>query len=105
MEKYNLIKQTFADYECQLLTTYEEYIEKKLTNTSKYKIIAVCGHIVENCWFHMFKYRGTGLLCKHCTDVNHKEHNKELNNNLKDINCQSLDIENKSTKFSALCVI
>lgn len=94
MERYNAIKQTFADHECQLLTTYEEYIDKKLKNTSKYKIIAVCGHIVENCWFHMFKYRGTGLLCKNCIDINHTEHNKELNlDNSYTFNLEYLSIE------------
>lgn len=87
MERYNIIKQTFTEYECQLLTTYEEYIENGYDKTKyqKFKIIAICGHIVPNCWFHMFKYRGTGLLCKNCIDINHKEHNKELNTELKDI--------------------
>ena len=101
MDKYNVIKQTFAHYECQLLTTYEEYIENKLDKTkySQFKIIAICGHVVPNCWYHMFKYRGTCLLCKDCTDNNHKEHSKECNkkHNLKDnINSQSLSIENDS---------
>ena len=80
MDKYESIRKTFADHECQLLTTYETYIENKLDKTKypQFKIIAICGHIVPNCWFHMFKYRGTGLLCKDCTDNNHKEHNTNL---------------------------
>jgi len=98
MERYNKIVQTFADYECQLLTTYEEYIESDKTKL-KFKIIALCGHIVPNCWFHMFKYRGTGLLCKDCIDRNHKEHNKEIHATRKDINCYSLELENTSIEL------
>ena len=92
MVAYEIIKQTFEKESCKLVTTEEEKKINNLQSTSKYKIIASCGHIIENCWFHMFKYRGTGKICKMCIDKEHSSHSKDLNKEVS----YSLKIEHQS---------
>ena len=68
MVKYETIKETFENGGCKLLTTDDEMVSNNLGTTSKYSIIGACGHHIENCWYHMFKYRGTGKYCKDCNN-------------------------------------
>lgn len=79
MVLYEDIKRTFEKEGCKLITTREEMQIHNLHVTSKYKIIASCGHEIDGCWFHMFKYRGTGKICKTCMDKSQAIHNKALN--------------------------
>lgn len=94
MPSYTEIKDVFAEKGCKLLTTEEEMLENNLNNMSKYKIEATCGHIIEGCYLHMFKYRGTGTICNACVSKRIgkklKDENKELVNN----NSTSFIIEN-----------
>ena len=78
MVLYEDIKNEFEIEGCTLLTTKEEMQIQNLQTTSKYKIIASCGHEIDGCWFHMFKYRGTGKICKSCMDKKQSIHNKTL---------------------------
>jgi hypothetical protein len=95
---YDVIKETFRTKDCKLLTSEEEFISKKLNGLSKYKLLASCGHEVNNCWFHMFKYRSTGVICKICVDSNQSKHQIELNKNF-DGNCYALNIEFQSIQL------
>ena len=95
---YDDIKEIFTTKDCKLLTSEEEFITNKLNGQSKYKLLASCGHEVNNCWFHMFKYRSTGMICKNCVDTNHKEHNKNLHKHI-DGNSYTLNIEFQSIEL------
>ena len=95
---YNDIKNTFELKECKLLTTKDDFKNNKMNGQSKYTLIAKCGHQVDNCWFHMFKYRNTGVLCKKCIDSKKSENNINLNKNIEG-NSYCLNIEFESVKI------
>ena len=105
MVNYEIVKEAFENENCQLLTTEKEMKEKNLGTTDKYTIIASCGHKIDNCWFHMFKYRGTGKICKDCIDLKQSEHSIALNKNIDGnsygllIEAQSFDIIKKYTNL------
>jgi hypothetical protein len=64
---YEKIKKIFESKSCKLLTTKEEFINNKMNaKNSKYNIISSCGHNTPECYFHTFKNRNTGVLCKEC---------------------------------------
>lgn len=94
MPTYTEVKDVFAEKGCKLLTTEEEMIESKLNHMSKYKIEATCGHIIEGCYFHMFKYRGTGTICNACVTKRIGKKLKEENKQLTDNNCTAFIVEN-----------
>ena len=96
--KYETIKGTFEKEGCELITTEDEFINNKMSARNKYKIIASCGHIVENCWYHMFKYRETGKICKNCVHKEMSRHNSELNKECEG-NSHSLQIEAQSIQL------
>ena len=98
MVKYETIKENFENGGCQLITTEAEMILNNLVTTSKYTIIAKCGHQIDNCWYHMFMYRNTGKKCKNCMDADSSVNNKKLNQNI-DGNCYSLFIEAQSIQL------
>lgn len=99
MVTYDQIQETFAKEGCTLLTTREEMEEGEMHSRSKYRIIATCGHEVQNCWYHMFKYRGTGKICKACTDAKHAVTSKEMHRNLVDCNSYTLSLEYQSIEL------
>ena len=95
---YKTIKQTFEENKCQLLTTENEFNLNNLNTRSKYKIIATCGHEIENCWYNMFMYRGSGKICKNCINKNASKKNIKLNENIYG-NSYALQIEHKSIQL------
>lgn len=69
---YEIIKKTYEDNNCQLLTTEEEYIELKKTHSLKkiqFKIISSCGHASNKSLYYGLIESGTGKLCAHCTNT------------------------------------
>lgn len=89
MVSYESIKETFESKGCQLITTKYEMTINKMNSKSKYKIIATCGHLIDNCDYHMFKskLRDRQKLCKECV-------NKKLSFTYKKLN------ENRSEKYT-----
>jgi hypothetical protein len=80
--KYNILSERFANKQCTLITTLEEY--KK--NEDKYKkvnIIASCGHKRSDVFIHDFFNKGCGNRCNDCVkkDTRNKVINKELTTN------------------------
>ena len=61
---YQIVQETFKQYECTLLTTEEEY-KTRCKKVPKYEYIASCGHehIV---YYHVFKSIQTGVICPSC---------------------------------------
>ena len=58
---YDTISNIFQEKGCKLLTTKEEFDEKKLcAKFGKFDIIARCGHRRENCRFKDFNSVGVG---------------------------------------------
>jgi hypothetical protein len=77
---YEKIKEFFESKNCKLLTTKEEFINNKMNaKNSKYNIISSCGHNTPECYFHTFKNRNTGVLCKECIINNSRV--KKISNN------------------------
>jgi hypothetical protein len=67
---YENIKAAFENNGCKFLTTQEEYnkvTEKICPTHAMYKIIAKCGHTVENANYGTFVYSKSNFLCKTCT--------------------------------------
>jgi hypothetical protein len=79
MPSYDDVVQTFAEKDCRVLTTADEYdsiiIEAAQNgNSSNFKIqyIASCGH--EHSVFHnVFKHRNTGIVCPACKSKSNGE--------------------------------
>ncbi len=99
---YETIKETFENKGCQLITTKYEMIVNKMNTSSSYKIIATCGHIIENCNYHMFnsKIRDRQKLCSDCVKKKLSLNYKKLNNNISEkytlqIESQSIEIFKK----------
>jgi hypothetical protein len=99
MVNYETVKDTFEKEGCKLITTEVNFKLNKLTSKSKYNIIASCGHQIDGCWYHMFKYRGTGKICKNCIDIEHSKRSIKLNKNLEEGNSHSLNIEYQSIEL------
>jgi hypothetical protein len=78
---YEEIRKHFEENECKLLTTKEEFINNKLSTNSKYSIVASCSHQIDNCWYNMFKNRGSGKICKKCINKHASQKNIKLNEN------------------------
>ena len=95
---YETVKKTFEKEGCKLITTEDDMKKYNLTTTSKYAIVASCGHQIDNCWYHMFKYRNTGKICKECIDKKQSKNNLKINKNI-DGNCYNLLIENQSIQL------
>lgn len=90
---YEIVKKTFEDKGCTLLTTKEDMINNNLKATSKYRIISSCGHEYEDCYYHMFKYRNTGYICKTCVNKNIVTKLKIQHENFIEGNSFTLDVE------------
>lgn len=57
-KSYEDIKNDFESKDCKLLTTEEEYNDKIKSKTVKtFRIKYKCGHIIDNCYYHMFMSR------------------------------------------------
>ena len=82
---YQIIQKIFQQYDCNLLTTEEEY-KLRNVNQPKYKYIASCGHehIVN---YNSFKSKQTGVLCPPCIILKNSKISKEsfANDKLKSI--------------------
>lgn len=89
--KFNNVKKSFEDKNCQLLTTEEEFneIQKEISEFNKksnfkirkfpkFEYIASCGcqNIV---YYNVFLNRGTGTLCPNCTKIKNSNTKKEEN--------------------------
>jgi hypothetical protein len=74
---YEFIRDFFEEKKCKLLTTRDDFINNNMKATSKYKIISSCGHIIDECYFHTFKNRNSGIVCKNCIPKN--KDNKSFN--------------------------
>lgn len=83
--RYNELVKRFADKNCKILTTCNEYI-KNDEQFKKINIIASCGHEVKNVYVHMFLNRKSGTRCKECVK-------KETKRILKSKEIQTIDIE------------
>jgi hypothetical protein len=77
---YEKIKNVFEEKHCILLTTEEDFQENKMNAMSKYNIISACGHLREDVYFHTFKNRNSGVLCKECIKIP-KENAIKIDNN------------------------
>ena len=75
MLDYNIIKKTYEDNGCTLLTTELEYIEHRKTQFLKnilFKIVSSCGHEYDSLYYGLVK-DGTGKICKTCKNENMKK--------------------------------
>lgn len=95
---YQQIKKIFEDKECILLTSEEDFINNKMNATSKYNIISACGHKNDNCYFHTFKNRNTGIKCVNCI-INISKNNINISQN-NDIENTALEIIKELIKES-----
>jgi len=96
---YEQIKECFEDSNCELITTKEEFIENNLSGSSKFNVIASCGHPNKNCDYSGFKTRGRGKVCGPCSRKSTKESHKKLNENIQEGNSYSLNLEEESIQF------
>ena len=72
---YQKVKDMFKSKKCKLVTTEEEFNEKKMGSRSYYKIISKCGH--ENLSnYDTCKSQNCGVMCKNC--VSRENVNKDL---------------------------
>ena len=81
-EKYNILSERFANKQCTLITTLEEYTNM----TELYKrvnIIASCGHKRSDVFIHDFFNKGCGNRCNDCVKkgTRNKVINKDLTTN------------------------
>ena len=71
MDKYLIVKNIVENNKCSLLTTYEEFEERRQTVLQKLylyvriEFIGLCGHN-SSAVFTNFKSRKTGINCKEC---------------------------------------
>ena len=74
---YEKIVTAFKTRKCELLTTYDEWMNMKKEDNKKYKYVASCGHehIV---FYNVFKSRGTGVICPSCQRSNQAKISKEI---------------------------
>lgn len=101
---YADVCQIFADRNCRLLDTEEEVNEKRAKAVKhstlhhvRVNYVASCGHrhqvVITN-----FKLRGTGVLCKECTNKNTKETVKEKGSMVKHIDYSGFAYLNNKLK-------
>ena len=65
MVSFKEVNDSFAEKECKLLISEEEFNKTSHSTTEKYKYIASCGH-EHSVWFNVFKSRNTGVKCPKC---------------------------------------
>jgi hypothetical protein len=88
---YQIIQNTFKQYECALLTTEEEYNLLKVKRP-KYKYTAQCGHEHIIC-YSSFRYRNSGMICPPCMVIKNAKIAKErvkddkLKNIIQELDC------------------
>ena len=83
---YEIVKKTYENKQCELLTTKEDFIKvKDEVGMHKLflKIKASCGHIIENSLYNNFKDKGTGVVCKDCHIKQYTENCKNDDGELK----------------------
>lgn len=64
---YDMINLKYADKDCVLLTTEEEFNKLKLdkkVRRIKFTIKSSCGHIMNDSLYYVFLENGTGIKCK-----------------------------------------
>jgi hypothetical protein len=88
------VKKIFADKECELLTTEEEFKNIK-DRQPKYKYIAKCGHEHEVFW-NVYVSRNTGIFCPPCVIKRNAITAKENN---KDDKLQNLKLEKRCCEY------
>lgn len=94
MENYLIVKDAMDKNGCTLLTTFEEFEERRNNVLKKYyqsvrvDYIATCSHPM-NVAVTNFLVRKTGLVCLQCSRINAIKIKKELGNN------HSVSIENE----------
>jgi len=69
------VVKCFADNNCELLTTEEEY-NNLIKQNVKYKYIASCGHTHE-VFYNVYRNRKSGVICPSCTIVKNQKTAKE----------------------------
>lgn len=85
MENYLIVKNAMEENGCELLTTFEEFEERRFGLSNKYyqhvriDYIATCKHQM-NVAVTNFLVRKTGLVCKECSKTNARKINKERGN-------------------------
>ena len=87
---YENVLNEFNKRNCKLITTEEQHNEiLKNTKKNNYKLnyIASCGHN-NNVFYNVFKYRGTGIICPSCKNIQNCEilKDKIKNNEISKIN-------------------
>ena len=86
MEKYTKVKNHFEENNCKLLTTFEEFEERRQSvynkswNYVRVDFIGICGH-ESNVAVTNFFVRKTGIKCKECVNKNTSNLNKNRNEN------------------------
>lgn len=103
---FNYVCEFFNKYECELLTTFDNFTNK-IDNNLTFK--CKCGEIEENINFKWYS-RSVYKLCKKCILNNNPRRNEEFNNIIdyyKKYNCTLLtekkDYVNQQTKISYKC--
>jgi hypothetical protein len=78
MENYNKVKECVEEYKCTLLTTFEEFENRRKTVLKNYysyvriNFIGTCGH-ESSAVYTNFVLRKTGITCKDCIKINVKK--------------------------------
>ena len=76
MVSFKEVNDSFAEKECKLLISEEEFNKTSHSTTEKYKYIASCGH-EHSVWFNVFKSRNTGVVCPACKNKKIGDDKKE----------------------------
>lgn len=101
MVTWDEVTQTFKNYGCTLLCNQNDFT--KLYMKQKYKYIASCGHEHE-VWLHVFKNRGTGVICPSCVvrESIHLHQHKMKDNKLSYLDMERRSIENLAILISGI---
>jgi hypothetical protein len=81
---YEIIEEIFINNNCKIITTKNEFLEKKMTTQSKFKYIATCGHEHQIKFGH-FKNSGSGRNCPACVCKNNSINMKTKENNSSEV--------------------
>lgn len=91
MDNYNKVKDNITNNGCTLLTTFEEFEEKRKTALNNYygfvriNFNGICGH-ESSAVYTNFSVRKTGITCKNCVTLNTSNtlytNNRKVNNSV-----------------------
>ena len=76
MPLFSEVKAAFAEKNCELLTSYDEYLKIPKQWYGPYNIKASCGHEIK-AHLHTFKNRNSGVKCIKCINKDNSEQKKK----------------------------